>query len=101
MGSGDYDAKLERCRHALAISERQSPASLDVAAALKQLGIVLGRHGELAEAQGHLMRALELQERLAPGTRQHASLLNYMANVRRSRGDLAEAERGYRRSLAI
>jgi CHAT domain-containing protein/tetratricopeptide (TPR) repeat protein len=89
-------------REALAIREKHSPDSLEVAASLHNLaGITQSLHSDFATAKTYLERALEIRKRLAPDSLEVASSLYVLGRVARKQNDFAAARAYHERALAI
>jgi len=98
---GDLTLAHDYSTHALAISERLAPDSLEVAHSCNQLGATAYDSGDLALAEDYHLRALALKEKLAPGSLDVAASLHMLAIVAWRRGDLGLAEEYLHRALAL
>jgi tetratricopeptide (TPR) repeat protein len=68
-------------RQAFVIADKLDPDGLEVAAILRNLGIIAWQQGSLADSQKSLRHALEIEARLAPGGLEFASTLNELGTV--------------------
>ncbi len=93
--------QLEWARHALAIRERLAPDSVELAAALRLVGLSLDSFGRRQEAEAHVKRAARLLERIQPKGTALASTLESLGAMAMDCGELADAERALRRALAL
>lgn len=98
---GDLLTAEEYHLRALAIRERVSPESIDVAASLNNIGILSSQRGDPVRAEDYYNRSLDLVERLEPGGLEAARRLNNLGSSAAERGDLAAAEALLKRAFAI
>ncbi len=86
---------------ALALLERHSPESGEVAQALLALGFVFQLREDLERAQRCYERALKISEAINPNSTETAVALQALGIVFYLREDLAQAQRYYERALRI
>jgi len=100
---GRYDDAIRISREALAVTEEAfGPGHPNIARSMNNLGAMLSKHGDTAEAERLLTGALDILEeslgRDHPGT---ASTLNNLAEFYSDQGRYEEAEPLYLRALSI
>ncbi|HEY2933254.1 MAG TPA: CHAT domain-containing protein [Acidobacteriota bacterium] len=100
-GRRDLNAAQDYHTRALAIRERRTPSSLDVAATLTNLAMVAWSQGEHKAAQDYHARAMAVLERLAPESVDIAAGLGNLGLAALSRRDLEAAQNLLSRSGAI
>ncbi len=100
---GLYDPAEQQARAALAIREHElGRESVEVAANLNRLAMILNDNGKFAEAAGLCGEALAIQRRLLG--EEHADVaesLHALGVLHHQMGDLAAAERFYQDALAM
>jgi Tfp pilus assembly protein PilF len=77
---GDLGTAEAYHKRDLAITEKLSPDSLDLAASLNNLGAVASERGDLATAEAYHKRALAIREKLAPDSLDVAYSLANLGN---------------------
>ncbi len=97
----DLATAKELFQRALAIWEKHTPGSLEVARGLDELGVIASDQGELAKARALLARSLALKEKRAPGSLEVARSLIVLGKVTRQGGELTKARVYCERALAI
>jgi CHAT domain-containing protein/Tfp pilus assembly protein PilF len=98
---GNLDKAAENYKASIAIKEKLSPGSLDLAATLNNLGIISQLRGNLSEAETHYKASLAIKEKLAPDSEDVAFTLNNLGVVAWDRGDLVAAEARYKKAKAV
>jgi serine/threonine protein kinase/Tfp pilus assembly protein PilF len=101
--AGDYAAASSYARRVLELREKvHGPGSLEVAKALKQLGVAYNSLSRLEEALACLERAIPIQEKLLGADHPEVALtLNNLGFTLASMSRFAEADVAFGRSLAI
>ena len=98
---GDLATAQVNFLHSLAIVERISSDSQQMARCLNNLGVVAYDRGDLVSAQDYHARALAIEERLAAGSLNVAASFDNLGLVACGRGDLVSAQDYHARALAI
>ncbi len=81
--------------------QRLAPGSGAEAAALNNLAVSAGQHGDLAQAEQYAVHAMKIRENLTPASDALAPSVMTYGNILYSRGDLANAEAAFLRLKKI
>ncbi len=98
-----YDEAEQELEAAVQLAERAAgPASVELAGAAADLGVLLEALGRPADAEGPLRLSVRIYERVyGPDHPRLAVPLSALGAVCRLRGDFDAAERLYRRALSL